>query len=175
MKKLYLLLSLFVLVSFLPGCYTYPPSSTQPNPFTIEVKVDKKTYHIGEKIVIIVRASRDCYLTLYDISTQGEVTQIFPNRYASDNLINGGQVYRIPNERDVFDFEIIGPPGIERVRAIGTIDNVNFVDQRKIDKTETFPRIYENASQFDKSVSEKLQAMPAERWAEASITFQVVP
>ena len=172
MKKLWMVLGLMLLVLFLHGCYSAPPS---PPPFTMEVKVDKDVYRISETIVITVRASQNCFLTLYDISTEGEVTQIFPNRYAQDNWIQGGTVYRIPDKQDIFDFEIFGPPGIERVRAIGTIDNVNFFEGRMIDKTEAFPKILQKPDQFNSAVSQKLGTMPRERWAEASVTFQVVP
>jgi len=172
MKKLCMLLSLFLLVVLLHGCYTPKPSI---QPFTIEVKLDKDTYHIGEMIVITVRASQNCYLTLYDISTEGEVTQIFPNRFAQDSKLEGGIAYRIPSQQDQFDFEIIGPPGMERVRAIGSIEDVNFSEGRKIDETETFPRISQDSDQFDQSLSQKLETIPTERWAESSVTFQVVP
>ena len=172
MKKLGLVVSLLLIVTFLSGCYTAPPPSPQ-TPFTLGVSVDKNVYRIGEKIVITVQASQGCYLTLYDISTVGEVTQIFPNQFASDNLIKGGVTYHIPTEADSFDFEITGPPGIERVRAVGTIENVNLVDQRKIDATETFPKIRQSRDQFDQSLSQKLAVMPTERWTETSITFQV--
>ena len=172
MKKLGLVVSLLLIVTFLSGCYTAPPPSPQ-TPFTLGVSVDQNVYRIGEKIVISVQASQDCYLTLYDISTVGEVTQIFPNQFASDNLIKGGVAYHIPTEADSFDFEITGRPGIERVRAVGTIENVNLVDQQKIDRTEKFPRIRQNPEQFDQSLSQKLAVMPTERWTEASITFQV--
>lgn len=172
MKKFCLVLSLVLFVVVLYGCYTAPPP---PPPFTIEVKADKEVYHIGEMVIFAVRASQSCYLTLYDISTKGEVTQIFPNRYAQDNWIQGGTVYRIPDKQDSFDFEITGPPGMERVRAIGTLENVNFFESRKIDATEPFPRILQKPDQFDHSVSQKLDTIPRENWTEASITFQVVP
>ena len=93
MKKLCMVLSLVLLVVVLHGCYTAPPS---PPPFTIEVKIDKDVYRIGEMVVITVRASQTCYLTLYDISTEGKVTQIFPNKYAQDNWIQGGDRLSYP-------------------------------------------------------------------------------
>jgi hypothetical protein len=177
MKKLFWVLSILLIAAVLQGCYSAPPTPSptpSPTPFTIELKTDKNTYRIGELIVFTIRASRGCYVSLYDTTTTGEVFQIFPNRYATDNLIDGGQVYRIPDTSDAFDFEVTGPPGIERVRVVGTIQNVNVVDQKKVIPTEKFPKINQSADQFDKSVSDKLKSMPEEQWAEASITIQVV-
>ena len=107
MKKLSFALVIFSLIALLYGCTpATPPLAPSPEAFTIDVKVDKPIYTIGENIYITVQSSQNCYLTLYDISTEGEVTQIFPNRFAADNLIQGVQVYRIPDETDQFDFEI---------------------------------------------------------------------
>jgi len=99
-------------------------SSESSNVFTIDISSDKSVYHIGEKIVFTVQASLDCYLTLIDTDTQGNVTQIFPTQSSSDNFLRGGQVYRIPSETDTFDWIIVGPPGTEQVQAIAvTVDS----------------------------------------------------
>jgi hypothetical protein len=137
--------------------------------------VDRPSYRVGENIVISVRSNQSCYLTLYDISTQGEVTQIFPNQYASNNFIEANYTYPIPDQDDTFDFEITGPGGTERVRAVCTLENVNLVDSSKVDSTTAYPRIrQETRGEFDDSLDHKLSVMPSERWAEASVTFQVV-
>lgn len=166
-----------LLLAVLHGCYTpAPPASggVSQQPFALQVSVGKTTYKVGEKIVISVRATHSCYLTLYDISTVGEVTQIFPNKFATDNFIEGGYTYPIPDQQDKFDFEIIGPSGVERVRAVCTIEDVNLVDNAKINTTDDFPSIQEERrGDFDKSLNAKLQVIPSERWTETSITFKV--
>ena len=180
MKKVVILCSLFLFIMVLNGCYRAPqspppgPPPGPTTPFTLEIWTAKNMYRVSEKIILTVRASQECYITLYDISTTGEVIQIFPNRYASDNLIQGGYAYPIPDESDMFDLVIAGPAGVERVRAIGTVQNVNLLDNRKIDTTEDFPRILVSPEQFDKSLNEKLNTMPSDQWAEASVTFQVI-
>jgi hypothetical protein len=173
--------ALLALSLLLAGCYAPPPPATggsggagQAPSFALQLNVGKNTYRIGENIVISVRSTHSCYLTLYDISTIGEVTQIFPNRFATDNRIEGGYTYPIPDQKDQFDFEITGPPGIERVRGVCTIENVNLVEQRKMDTTEAFPRVKQDSSgEFDDALNTKLRVIPTERWAEASITFRI--
>lgn len=176
MKKLVLFTTILLLITVLSGCYRpATPPSQQPRTvaFAIELKVDKPVYQIGDNVIITVRTTRECYLSLYNISTLGEVTQIFPNRFASDNLIQGGQVYYIPAESDEFDFEIEGPPGIERVRAVGTMANVNFFERDQQGSDETFPRIYKAPEQFDETLNQKLETMSSEQWAEANVTYTV--
>lgn len=176
MKKFLFVIWLIGLVGMLTGCYI--PQQTQPpvtNPFTIEVKVDKPAYRIGEKMVIIVRASQDCYLSLYDTSTIGEVTQVFPNKYAPDNKLQGGVIYRIPTQSDKFDWLVQGPAGIEKVRAVGTTQNVNFSGMNVMESPDAFPKIQQPSDQFNETVNQKLIAIPSGGWAENSITFQVTP
>lgn len=177
MKKIAVCCSLVLFVLALHGCYTPAPSpgGVSQQPFSLQVKVGKTTYKISEKIVFSVQTTRNCYLTLYDISTEGEVTQIFPNQFATDNYIEAGYTYPIPDQKDSFDFEIVGPAGLERVRGVCTIEEVNLVEARKVDTTETFPRIREDTrGEFDESLNAKLQVIPSERWAETSVTFQVI-
>ena len=38
------------------------------------------TFHVGEKMDFIVRADRNCYLTLIDVGTSGTVTPSLPAR-----------------------------------------------------------------------------------------------
>jgi hypothetical protein len=179
MKKQWIVVSMLVCVLvLLQGCYapSPPPGGTTQTEFAVQIGVDKQMYKVGELVVFTVQVSQDCYLTLYNTSSEGEVTQIFPNKFAQDNFIRKGYQYRIPDYSDSFDFEVTGPAGIEKVRAIATAENVNLVEEEKIDRTEEFPRIYqERSGEFEKSVDEKLQVIPSERWAEASVTFQIVP
>ena len=103
------------MVIFLTGC---GDSTTSPNTLSVTLSSDKTVYRIGENVVLTVWASADCYLTLYDTDATGVTTPIFPNSMASDNLLTGGQTYRIPAESDTFDFVVTGPAGTERIRAV---------------------------------------------------------
>lgn len=152
-----------------------PPPPPQPQPFTVRIEADKTVYRVGETIAFTVQVNRDCYLTLYDISTEGEVTQIFPNRYTSHNFLEANKVYRIPEAADPFEFEVLGPAGLERVRAVATVENVNFFEDSKTrDQDEVFPRIQQSPPQFNQNLDRKLHVIPTERWTEASFTIQIV-
>ena len=108
-----------VIALFSKGCGEDNTSPTEPfNTLALYVDVDKSVYSIGEFVTVYVKATTDCYLVLYDIDTQGEVSQVFPNQYASDNLLEGGVVYQIPTETDEFDYQVVGPPGTEQVHGV---------------------------------------------------------
>ncbi len=178
MKKFVLLTCVLLFTGVLSGCFQpAPPPQAQPQPraepFAIEVKVDQPVYQVGDYITVIVRANRECHLSLYNVSTQGEVTQIFPNRFAQDGRIRAEQIYYIPAESDTFDFEIEGPPGTERVRAVGTMENVNFFEPGKQATDEDFPIIQKTPEEFDSTINQKLEGMSPAQWAEASVSFEV--
>ncbi len=154
-----------------------PTPTPTPTAFNVEVKVDKPVYRVGEFIYITARATQECFLTVYDISTLGEVTQIFPNRFASDNKIQGNTFYRLPAESDKFDFEVTGPPGTERVRVVCTKQNVNLFKEQQLksesSKTQVFPEISNKQAPFEQDLEKQKSQVPSNQWTEASITFQV--
>ncbi len=174
MKIRYLLTGLLVVAFLVNGCASpNPPQPPTPGTgdFTMEVKVDKSVYKANEKLVVTSKATKQCYLTLYDISTVGAVTQIFPNRFAKDNLIQAGQAYSIPTASDTFDFLVTGPAGVERIRSVCTMQNVNFFQQQS--SSDAFPRVTVPTAEFDSSLSTQLGTIPAGQWTEASVTFEV--
>ena len=175
MKIRFLLFSVLLSAVLIGGCATPPPSNGggETEAFTMEVKVAKTAYTPGEFIVIEVWANEDCYLSLYDISTLGEVTQIFPNRYAADNLIKGGQIYPIPATNDKFDFEVSGPAGVEKVRAVCTKANVNFFEEQTRNSTDPFPSISDESAPFERALDNELNNIPNAQWTEAEVSFQV--
>ncbi len=96
--------------------YARPGNET----FKVKVWTNKHEYQIGDNIVFSVKADRDSYLTLFDIATGGDVTVIFPNAFHRDNFIKAGVTYQIPAPNYGFQFDIQGPSGLERVKAIAT-------------------------------------------------------
>ncbi len=90
-------------------------------PFRIHLWTNKQDFRKGDNITFSFRTDRDCYLTLVDISTDGELNVIFPNCYHKDNYVRAGKTYTIPGPDYGFEFEVGGPTGIERVKAIATL------------------------------------------------------
>lgn len=86
--------------------------------FTVDLKTDRKTYRIGDLIYFHFRTHRDCYLNLVNITSDGEIRLLFPNRFHPDNFVRAGVWHRIPDERYGFAFEVEPPIGTDRVYAI---------------------------------------------------------
>lgn len=93
----------------------------------IEVWVDKgegATYHPGEKIKVYFRASRDCYVVIYDIDTKGYVNLLYPSDGDDDSYVEGGRTYRIPDRFDEYDLTVDGPEGTEYIQAVASFDPI---------------------------------------------------
>ncbi|MBI5645887.1 MAG: DUF4384 domain-containing protein [Ignavibacteriae bacterium] len=76
-------------------------------------------YRDGDPLSIYFRASDDCHVTIYSISTEGDVRILFP-RYPDDGFVYGGITYRLPEYYEVEDLRVSGPRGVEYIHAIAT-------------------------------------------------------
>lgn len=120
------LILVFWTIATLGGCGGISDSSpTGPlSALTVILSANKSSYAIGDTIIFTIKANSDCYLTLYNTKSTGVASQIFPNEFASDNLLTGGTTYEIPDENDMFDFIVTGPTGLEYVKAV-VVDATN--------------------------------------------------
>jgi hypothetical protein len=92
-------------------------------PLVVDVwtnKGDGAVYSPGERIRVYFRASADCYVTLYNVDTEGYVHVLYPARSLDQHFIQGGMTYRIPARRDPYDLVISGPSGIEYIEAVAS-------------------------------------------------------
>ncbi len=95
----------------------------------VKVWVDKgegATYHPGDDVKVYFRASRDCYVVIYDIDTRGNVSLLYPADREDDSYIEGGRVYRIPDNYDNYDLTIDGPNGSEYITAVASLEPVDY-------------------------------------------------
>ncbi len=129
-----------------------------------------KNFKIGSKIHFFFQASRDCYLTLMDISTDGTINILFPNKFQPTNFIQAGRVYDIPGDYQ-FDMTITGPEGIERVKAIATLQPVNLFD---FDFSKNnFDSMPYGDSRAVRGVGGLINKLEKQNWAEAEVSFEI--
>lgn len=107
--------------------------------FQIDVWTNQPDYYIGEDIRIYFLVSRDSYVYIFDIDTNGFSRQIFPNYYDRDNYVRGGHVYSIPDYG--YRLEVNGPAGREYLRAVAVREHYPFLrDYEHFDRSDPFPR-----------------------------------
>jgi mono/diheme cytochrome c family protein len=81
-------------------------------------------YRFGDKVQILVSVDRECYLTLYNVDSTGNVNLVFPNQFVKNNRVHAGQVLTIGGPNDPFEIEAGGTEGLETVVAVATLTQV---------------------------------------------------
>ena len=143
--------------------------SAKPNQssFNAEVWTDKKEYEINEKIVFYVKADKNGYLTLFDVGPNGNITVIFPNKYHRENFIRSGVTYQVPSPNYGFEFDVQGPAGLERIKAIVTLDKVSLLE---LDLEKGFHSVKGETTRGTRTIqalSKQVDSVDSTAWAEA--------
>jgi len=89
-----------------------------------KLRTDKDEYKVGEDVVIEFTADKDCYVALIDIGTSGRAIILFPNKWHPDNKVEKGKTYSIPATGSNFSFRVMGPGGVEHIKALASVDPV---------------------------------------------------
>jgi hypothetical protein len=132
------------------------------------------TFSIGDKINIKFKSSKDCYLTLLNLGTSGKLTILYPNSLHKDNFINKGVLYEIPGNEYGFEYQLSGPAGTEKLKAIVTEQKINLLESQLSSDGTLFKTISPEAASRDISIIEKkVEEIPGDKWNEAYFEFNV--
>ncbi len=77
-------------------------------------------YREGEELTLSLLADKDCYIKIFHIDVAGKMTQLFPNRFESNNYLPGRQLLTFPSRRSPFRFKIVPPYGTETIKVIAS-------------------------------------------------------
>ena len=132
------------------------------------------SYRIGNAITVGFRASRDCYVTLINLGTSGDLTILFPNAYQPDNFVRGGDLHHIPADGSGVEFILQGPAGVERVKAIATLQKVPLLESNFTPDGAFFDTRPAGAAPRDIAVVQRrVERLEPASWAEATAQFTV--
>jgi len=138
-----------------------------------DIKTIPRKHRIGDRIVVYFKSDRDCYLTLFNIGTSGKLTILFPNYLFQNNFTRADQIYAIPGDEYPFEYELSGPPGVEKIKAIATTSKLNLLDF-EFSKEEFFHSVESSIAARDISiVAKRMGEVPVDSWAEAICEFEV--
>lgn len=153
--------------------------NTNPT-FKVSLWTDRghgETYYIGDNLHVYFETSKDCYLTIFDIGTSGNIIILFPNEYSNDNLIKADNEYSFPDENDPFYYQILGPPGEEFLKGICTIEDIQLTREEYINKTGIFSEVETSYTNMSKDVAvilkEEKEKKKEVKWADDSTYFIV--
>ena len=143
--------------------------ATKPlkSPFEVRVWTDKKEYEIKEKIVFYIKSEKNGYLTMLDVSPDGNITVIFPNKFHRDSFIKAGVTYQVPSFDYGFNFQITGPAGLERVKAIITTNKIPLL---KLNLEKGFHSLQKETTRGIRAIqaiSKQVGSIGSSPWSEA--------
>ena len=100
-----------------------------PNaPLTVKLWTDKERYQIGEKIKIFLKGNKPFYARIVYQDAAGQLIQLMPNPYRSENYFNGGVIYEIPSGKDRFELEVSPPLGEENITLYASTAQLGELD-----------------------------------------------
>ena len=153
LKRLSGLALLLALASAAYAQIVVSPQAIVVNPrpsFGVEVWLDRDatgdgapTYQVGDEVRISVRPAEDAYVYVFDVKPNGEVTQIFPNRFDDDNFVRGGRTVTLPPAGARYVFNIAPPRGLSKVIAVASRSPL---DTRELARFENESAIFARSS-----------------------------
>jgi hypothetical protein len=111
-------------------------------------------FHIGEEISILVWASRDCDLTLINIGSAGAASVLLPNPFHPVAKLRAEEWRRIPDESDAFALPLLGPPGVETLIVIASMQPLA-IDRTQFNEPGTFARFEGGLAQITDFLAEE--------------------
>lgn len=139
----------------------------------IDLWTDQKDYKIGEKLTVNFKTDRDCYVTLVDVGTSGNVHILFPNRFSVGNKVKTNETYSVPGKDDGYKITVNGPPGTEIVRAIATLKPISFIDTDFSGTRSIFKSVDKNVSSFTRDLSIAASETPSSNLGENLIKIEI--
>lgn len=111
-----------------PGTQLVPPMDVpirptqRPSGGELRVEISThlgngQTFQEGDVVTYFAHLNQAGYLLLVYEDADGNLLQIFPNRYADSQKFPAGTTIEVPGRRDQFEFEVVAPFGYERVYA----------------------------------------------------------
>lgn len=99
----------------------------QPDPIHLSVRTQKRSYDVGDEMMIQVRADRDSYLYLFATDRGGNTRLIFPSAFQRDNFVRGGVSRLIP----LHTYRLLadGPAGRETLTAVASTDRYDWLHE----------------------------------------------
>lgn len=144
--------------------------------FEVKLWVDREnaTYKVGDEVKFFFKTNKDCYLTLLDVGTSGDVKIIFPNKYQKDNLVKAGITYTVPPEGARWIYKADKPAGKEIVKAIATLKEIPLYTADDVKPTEPFEEFKKSEQEVAKDITLALKPVNTKKWAEAEKIIEIV-
>ncbi|MBB6487061.1 DUF4384 domain-containing protein [Rhizobium lusitanum] len=97
---------------------TLTEAPAQTGPISVTFDRTEAKYAVGEIVGMYIQASSDFYVTVLDISPNGEVIKLFPNKYQTETFVAAGKRIQVPDPASGAKLQVSGPVGKEQIRVL---------------------------------------------------------
>jgi len=164
MKKFCYILFLILLISSLS-------SAEEEDDFRIDMNVDKgddAVYYEGEPIFISFHSTKDAYIFIYDIDTNGKISAIYPESSEEKGFIKANKTYRIPAEVDDYSFRVKGPSGEEFICCVTSSEPLHIPSIFEEQKGDTYFQVEGEPEEAIKDIADEIL-----KWSQGSSAVDV--
>ena len=182
-RTLSLIAALLISATAFAQGFEVSPQAIVVNPapgFGIEVWLDRDAsgagtpvYEVGDQVRIGVTVDEVSYVYLFDIRSNGEVTQIFPNRFDSDNLLWPNEVRTFPPAQARYVFDIAPPRGLSKVVAVASKDELDTSQLASFRREADFATSNIGEEGFIQSFAIIVTPVPQQSWVTDTALYHV--
>lgn len=106
----------------------------RPGSLQVSVTADRPdaTYAIGETVRLTITSNEDAYVTVLDVGPTGQVTQLFPNQYQTDNHVFANRSAEIAGGATGARITATGPAGAELIKVIASSKPVTVISEAQL-------------------------------------------
>ncbi|EJC85652.1 outer membrane protein/peptidoglycan-associated (lipo)protein [Rhizobium leguminosarum bv. trifolii WSM2297] len=96
---------------------TLTEAPAQTGPVSITFDRAEAKYAIGEVVGLFIQSSENSYVTVLNVSPNGSVVKLFPNKYQTDALVAAGKRVQVPDPASGARLQVSGPVGQEQIKV----------------------------------------------------------
>jgi len=128
-------------------------------PIVVSIKADKTTYAPGDALTLTFTLSRDAYVYLYNLTPDGKVKLLVPNRFLQDPWFPAG-AHTLPTRGWVL--RVTEPEGIEYLQLVASAKALSFYEANAFEADAFL--MYANPVSFVSQVTALLPGMWGTAW-----------
>ncbi len=153
----------------------------EPNPgFKVNLILNHKDkiYREGDDLILQILPSEDCYLTVFNVLSNGQVRLLFPNEMMPENKITANKWSSVPSEADLargihFRMGILPDKDedTEEILVVATLQECPFITREKSNDGFSYIPTYVGAFL---ELNKWLIAIPREERTQAEAIYRII-
>lgn len=143
----------------------------------LEVSTDraKGFYKVGDDISISLKTDRDFYVTLFRVSPDNKVQQLFPNSAQKDNLVRAGIAVKVLSDDAGQKLKATEPPGENILKAVGTFQKKQLIPEALLKENGLIMDITKDEEDTTEIINDIVNYIDKKDWVAGSASYRVRP